>query len=264
MVNSLAVVALLLAAWFSLKKQVLTRSAGVAMVIMGSVITFSLGIGALILMFLFFSTSSMLTGRSNRESSQTRSLIQVLANGGIPMLAAMGNWIVPHSVWFIIYIACIGAANSDTWASEWGKRSSKLPYHWQLGRRVTVGLSGAISLSGTIASLLGALFIVCCGVLILPIFPKPTFIWIILLTLTAWLGQWVDTWLGGFCQGRFRCSECGCLTDHDTHCHQPAVLVHGYGWMTNSMVNSLASFSSGIAGGGIYLWFLSMNWVPPF
>ena len=82
-----------------------------------------------------------------------------LANGGLGAILAILYSLRPNPLLFIAFVGAMAAVNADTWSTDIGILSPSPPRLITSGRRVTPGTSGAISLPGTIAALLGALLI---------------------------------------------------------------------------------------------------------
>lgn len=84
---------------------------------------------------------------------------QVAANGGIPLLMAVGWTIFPHPAWWYAYLGALAAVTADTWATELGALSRRKPRSIITGKRVEPGTSGGITLFGLAASCAGGAFI---------------------------------------------------------------------------------------------------------
>ncbi|MGV3488853.1 MAG: DUF92 domain-containing protein [Tuberibacillus sp.] len=255
-------VCLVLAAILSVKKDWLTLSGALGMVVMGLLIENGFGIYGVLVIFVFFISSNLVSKlyKIKKVPSQSikhppRTLKQVLANGGIPVLASvfvsMGG-----SEFFGIgcFLAAIAEAAADTWASEIGTQKGEKPYHIGLRRRVEPGLSGAVTVAGSLFGLWGAALI---GVIGSGLFFGDTWIQFligfIIVTLTGWLGQWLDTIFGAFLQARYFCDYCHQLTDHAVHCERETKLVYGFPRVTNNVVNGLSAIMTGLIAGGLFL-----------
>lgn len=227
----------------------LTRSGAVAAFFVGGIIYGAFNINGLVLLAFFFLSSSLLTkwkqGQkkqmvSHQETARTAS--QVMANGGVAALAALGMMLWPSFHWVAMFTATLAAATADTWASELGALSKGRPVDLLTGKRVVKGTSGAISLQGTVAALFGSFFISFISGLC---FSFNAF-WIMIFTLFGFIGNVIDTILGGTGQAVYRCRQCGIEIEEKTHCHKRATLIKGRAWLDNDMVNGLAMLSAGV------------------
>src|SRR5207253_1604096 len=108
----------------------------------GAGVTWGFGWPGLALLLSFFLTGSILTQIAQRRGPN-RSARQVLANGGVVLVAALlGSW--PAAA------GAIAAAAADTWATEIGAFSPFPPRLITSGRRVTRCPAGGITALGTL------------------------------------------------------------------------------------------------------------------
>ena len=162
----------------------------------------------------------------------TRDLIQVIANGLIPLVMAVMYSYTLHPAFLIAYVATLAEAFADTAASGFGVFSKNTYDIFKL-RKCECGMSGGVSLVGTLAGLVGA------GILSLYLM---IFDWklALLSTATAFLGVIFDSFLGSLFQIKFRCNACGKLTEKHNHCEKPTTQVAGFAFFDNDVVNLLS------------------------
>jgi len=263
---SLILVTLLLivAGLFSVHRRWLTLAGALTMIIMGDVIDYAFHVIGLVAIFLFFVSSNLITSalqlkqKPTKSASEQRTFSQVFANGGAPMLAALGQVIFPSVFWLGFYLVSIAEATADTWASEIGSKLGGAPFHLRLNRQVPKGLSGAMTKIGSFAGLTGSLMIGLYGILLLEHRSfKNVLIVVCIITLLGWLGQFIDTILGAYVQARYRSEVCGIYTDQPVHCDQPTQLTGGWRWVTNSVVNGFSGLFAGAIGGSAFLLWIS-------
>lgn len=162
---------------------------------------------------------------------------QVLANGGVFALAALGAMLAPHPAWDAVALGALAAAISDTWATEIGTLARGQPRSILTGRAVPHGTSGGVSVQGTLASLAGAAFIA--GVALL-LGWEP---WAALAGAAGGVaGATADSLLGATLQARRWCDRCEMATERNVHgCGEDTRLAGGIGWLDNDAVNAAAT-----------------------
>jgi uncharacterized protein (TIGR00297 family) len=219
------------------------------------------GLGGLILLGIFFLTSSSLSKyKRNRKGyleelhakGSERDWAQVAANGGTAALAGIANFLSPDPVWHVIFSISLASANADTWASEIGVLSKTQPLSIGNFKRVPRGTSGAVSGLGTIAAAAGSLLIAISALFLFSIeWESATIIF-----LLGFAGSLLDTLLGAHYQARFKCAGCGLSTEKTFHCSRQTAKVSGYSWLNNDAVNFLSCFIASLMGMVIYKLFL--------
>ncbi|WP_170067627.1 DUF92 domain-containing protein [Neolewinella xylanilytica] len=224
----------------TVRQRSLSISGAVAAVVLASVVVGSRGYVWLLPLFGFFLSSSLI-GRllpvelesGDPKDKLPRDAVQVLCNGGLfGLLALFGS---PPS----ILLLSLAIAASDTWASEIGRYFRQPTYDIVRGKRVPSGLSGGVSLAGSLAGIGGATFIAQLG------FALPDDYGWTHCGFVAGLGtvgMLVDSLLGALLQARYR-DKSGALTDKRGESN---TLVSGLGWMSNDLVN-LASIGLTVA-----------------
>lgn len=146
------------------RRAALTRSGAWVAAVTGTVLALA-GWTWLALVGVFFITSSILTrleapgrGRASRDRAGRR-WQQVAANGGVAALAAAVYALTGWPQAFGAAAGAIAAATADTWATEVGRWSPTAPRLITTGKPVAPGVSGGITVAGTLASAAGALLI---------------------------------------------------------------------------------------------------------
>ncbi len=224
----------------------------------GALIWEGFGWKGLILIGIFFLSSSLLSKYKQstkeylgelHEKGSSRDWAQVLANGGTAALAGLAEFVAPDPVWILVFSISLAAANADTWASELGVLSKQQPVSIKSFKRVPRGTSGAISGFGTAASAGGSLLIALSADFLFEIGT--------IMTLTIFLlgiaGAMLDTVLGAFIQAKFKCVRCGQRTEKKVHCSVPTSKVSGLTRMNNDAVNFISCFTAAILGLFLFL-----------
>ena len=104
---------------------------------------------------------------------------------------------------------------------------------------------------GMAASFSGALFIALVFCLSGGLFwglPVLRLSWVLIITVSGFLGCVTDSILGAVVQAQYRCASCGRLTEKTEHHGEAAVLVKGFKIMNNDVVNFLSGMVAGVFG----------------
>ncbi|WP_409289278.1 DUF92 domain-containing protein [Peribacillus sp. SCS-37] len=233
------------AALIGWKLGLLTRSGSFMAFMTGAAIAWGFGFKGLIMLGLFFVSSSLWSriGQSRKkqleemlEKGSRRDGIQVLANGGVPAVIALVHGWLPGQEALILFLVSIAAANSDTWGSELGVLSKSKPLSILTFKRVERGTSGAVSLFGTICSAAGAAFIASAALLLFDL-PMSS---AVVAAGFGFLGSLFDTLIGAFIQPQYVCRSCGIQTERTVHCGEAAQRQKGLGFLDNDSVNLLS------------------------
>ena len=248
-----AIVAGIITGW-ARQRGSLTLSGQWAAFFMGIVVT-TVGWPWAALLIAFFLTSTALTRWRAKEKLQftlatlpqstERTATQVFANGGLFMLLAVASIRNENFPWALAGVGALAAASADTWSTEIGTLFGVAPRSILTWRPSARGMSGGISVSGTAAGVAGSLFIA-----VLATFAMPGFGWrmIAAATLGGFAGCLGDSALGAGLQSRRWCDRCREWTERRVHpCGFRTVHRRGFAWITNDIVNALATLIGAIA-----------------
>ncbi len=229
------------------KLNVLTIDGALGAFIMGLFIFGSGGWKFLVPIGLFFLTSSFLSKILKNDKDKNfesfgkgsrRDLIQVYANGVIPMLISIWWLYDPSEILYIAFLASVASATADTWATEIGIYSKIAPRNCISFRKLKPSVSGGVTLFGTIASLLGA------GIISLSAqFFLQSSAQALLVLLAGFTGSIFDSIIGATVQAIYVCNKCGKRTERSQHCGNSTVLESGNKTINNDMVNLLCTLS---------------------
>lgn len=209
------------------------------------------GVFALTVLLLAYGTIAGISAvRKKRlgKGEHGRGFLQILINGGFGTLAMLAHGFTGHKGLLIVSLVAIGGCFVDSVSSDVGTLSKKPPYDLLLHKAVPSGLSGGVSLLGTVCALLAsaaiAASLVCCLSLQ----------WTDLLILTGLMfGQsLLDSLLGSGLQVKYQCVSCGSLTEKKLHCDRETHYHSGLVWMDNNMVNFLSSLAVTLTALAIY------------
>jgi len=192
---------------------------------------------------LAFLLSSSLWTRwpgASRVNDTTRSAKQVLANGLAPMMFTILALANPHPALTCAVVGSFAAAAADTWATEWGGKFGGRPLSLRNFKRVVSGQSGAISVVGTVASIIGAVFIAAVSAYVGMI----DWSHLIVIGAAGTLGSLLDSIAGAWVQGIWK-------TTNSSYSEQPPgdrklSPERGFRWVDNDIVNVIATLSGGL------------------
>lgn len=231
----------------------LTLGGGVAAALLGIWVIVFQGIPWLLPLVAFLVSSTLLgkllrarSASGDAKQGQPRDAAQVFANGGIYGIAAA---LLPQTEAQLVMALCMSAAAADTWASECGIARKGRTYDVIGLRPVPVGLSGGISLGGTLGAAAGALLLAALGATLIRGWQSPGATIGLVATLTGLglAGMLIDSVLGSLLQAKYR-GPSGALQDSEA---DGAGLVGGWRWMSNDAVNLVTSLL--IAGIGLMM-----------
>lgn len=144
-------------------------------ILIGTVITSTLGLPGFALMAAFFVIGSAVTRLGfavkaargiAQERGGARGWRNAWANGGVPaVLALMAGVVPPHlsALYVVAYAASVATAAADTCSSEIGKAYGRRTFLVTTLRPVLPGTEGAVSLEGTLGGFLGGLAVAWLG-----------------------------------------------------------------------------------------------------
>jgi uncharacterized protein (TIGR00297 family) len=233
--------------------KLLTISGAIAAFVVGFLVVLGLGVKGLVILGLFFVTSSSWSKIKSDNKRKAEELLvkgsqrdwqQVLANGGLAAVVSAVYYLTNDSVWLLGFCICIAAANSDTWASEIGSMSKGRPINVKTFKRSERGTSGAVSLLGTFAAVIGSLLIALASFFLFDL----TITEFYFILIFGFFGNLVDTILGAFIQASYQCLDCGSITEKQTHCGKKAKLMKGFHFLNNDTVNFLSVFFALVMG----------------
>jgi uncharacterized protein (TIGR00297 family) len=166
----------------------------------------------------------------------------VLANGGVATACAVA-WGCSHEPRFALAFAgAYAAATADTWGTEIGTLARRRPRSILTLQPIPTGLSGGVTIPGTLGELAGALWLAVAGTLGLAL--AGTSAQLAPLAIGGIAGATTDSLLGATVQELRRCDRCERTCETDPHaCGTPTRLVRGVPGFGNDLVNLLATLA---------------------
>lgn len=238
---------------FADKKQALTKSGIILAVVVDIIISFTLGNFGFIILFAFF-VLGLVTDKikkryknkgrevnAARHSHTPRDYRQVLANSLVATMSSVLFYLTASRSFLLCFVVAFAEALSDTAASGIGAISKNTFDPFRMCRCES-GLSGGMSLLGTVASIPAAAII---GIIAYG-FSKISLIEILIVTLAAFLGALFDSLLGSIVQIKFRCQVCNKITEEAYHCGIRTVRHSGISFVDNNVVNFLSTLFAAI------------------
>lgn len=233
----------------------LSPSGTIAAILLGTSIVGTGGWWAGGILVTFFVTSSALSRLTRNQEPQARGSrrdwVQVLANGWGLLLGCLLWAITGWEPWFFFGVGSVAAATADTWGSEVGPTSTSAPRLVTNLRLVAPGTSGAVSLRGTFASLVGAVLIGLLTALAssssaLSVNHLVVFAGV---SLAGFAGGMVDSLLGATVQERRWCGSCAKETEANPHrCGTPTSVNGGTPGINNDVVNTVCVLTGALIG----------------
>ncbi len=252
LVAALPAGAVALSAW---RIRALTHSGALAALAVGTITFGCGGWQAAAVLFAFFLPSVALSrvGRGRKNAlvdvgkHGARDAWQVLANGGVAALCILA-WRLGAPL-AAAFSGAFAAAAADTWGTEIGVLARAQPRSILTWQRLPTGLSGGISLQGSIATLAGAALVGIVAALVhlgalLPV------------TIGGFAGALLDSLLGASAQSLRWCPQCHRACETDPHaCGSATTLRRGWQWLSNDAVNFAATLCGAAVAGA-----LSLHW----
>lgn len=247
---------------FASKKQALTISGIIAALAVDIAISIPLRNFGFCILLAFFAggvaidkiKKSALKSKQNiaepiEKRGSRRDHIQVLANALVASVCAVLHLVFGGKVFVIAFVASIAEAFADTAASGIGALSGRA-YDIFRRRPCQVGLSGGMSVLGTLASLVAAILI---GLLALG-FGEINPAEMIIIAIAAVLGAFFDSLLGSLAQVKYKCTVCDSIVEREQHCGTPTVRHSGLSFVNNDVVNLVSTLFAAVVAAAIY-WF---------
>lgn len=230
----------------------LTISGALSALVVGFLVFHFTGLGGWVLLMLFFTTSNILgklaktvagnVGIEIQKKSGARDWAQVMANGGLGAASALLYGLSGSRISLVMFGVSVAASTADTWASEVGILSQKPPVSIRTFRPVPTGMSGGVSLLGTLSSLLGSMLIAIAWYATFADYFDSSWLFLAsIIAVSGMVGSLADSYLGATVQGHYYDPVKKQMTEHDQKNGEKLELCRGIRWIDNDTVNFISN-----------------------
>ena len=235
------------------EKKLLTKDGIFAAILVDVLISISLGnFGfTLLLTFLLLGALSDKVKTKKGQKKQTsdkRNWKQVLANSSVATVLAIIYFLTKNNVFAVCFAASLAEALSDTFSSSFGSLAPRA-YDIIRMKKVKKGLSGGVSLVGTLFGLLGAAIIALISLSFGCVDAKL----LLIIVTSAFLGMLFDSILGSLLQVKYKCPVCCEITEKRMHCNIETTHTAGIKCINNNVVNLLSTAFSAFLSALLFL-----------
>jgi uncharacterized protein (TIGR00297 family) len=219
---------------FAVLKKWLTQSGGAAACLTAMFLLTTGGFKAFVAPGIFLLSGSLLSKLNNHADEKNgRNAKQVFANGIVGVIFLIFYKFSHNNVYLIATLVSFCISMADSVSSEVGMYFKQTTYNIITFKKMQVGLSGGISLAGTVAGLLGAASI---ALVVTFVYNVPITTGVI-IALAGFGGMLVDSILGSLFQAKYKKAN-GIILDAAA---DNATLLKGYAWCNNDAVNIISN-----------------------
>ena len=180
----------------------LTRNGSLSAYLLGIYLFCIMGINWAIPVIFFFTGSVIFTkihasvNQKKTAISQPRNSWQVIANSLAAIVFSVFYFWSTQSIFIFLFIASVAAVTADTWASEIGPVFNRRCLSLANLKTGKAGISGGISVAGSLAAFLGALSVAVLSYYLF--FNELNIRMILIITLSGFFASFTDSILGAF------------------------------------------------------------------
>ena len=231
---------LALVAW---KKDYLTFQASLMAFIFAIVLVVKHEIYIYILLCFFYGSAILVDKILNficgkpkqlKECRKTNQIVAIL----FPLTCGLLlYWMTHRQFYYIVSITVISGSLCDTIASAVGSAKKRVTYDIITFRRVTTGISGGITVIGTIFGISASIWLVVFVHMTEGIHTHIGLWGLLYICCISILSMFLDSILGSLFQVKYRCQVCGKISDHKECCNQTGIQCNRTGFLSNTGVN---------------------------
>ena len=178
-----------------------------------------------------------------KKEKHTRTGRQIVAVGLVPLTFVIVSYFTKEIIFQYLFTLAITEQFADSMASDIGRLTNGKNVDIIGFKPMEKGLSGGVSLLGTLVALFSCFFLP----LIPFLFNRLELIPFLLIGAFAFVGVLVDSVLGSLFQVLYLCPNCGKRVETHNHCEVEAEKIKGFKIIDNTMVNLL----TGVVCGGL-------------
>ena len=238
---------------FSVRKNALTKGGITSAIVLDIAVSLAFGNPGFVILSAFFIGSIIVDKIKNLHKKQSRNneslktdcrdYMQVFANGLVAFASAVAFLLTDNILFFIPFVASMAEAFSDTVASGMGTFAS-VTYDPFRMRKCDNGISGGMSVIGTVSSLLASVIISFIAYFLnVDGYGINEFI---VVAISGFAGAVFDSFLGSLLQVKYQCHVCGKITEREEHCDTSTVKYSGVAIIDNDVVNMISCAFSAI------------------
>lgn len=178
------------------------------------------------------------------KKSGPRDVIQLFANGGAALVLSIILLCTGSKLCVFGFVAATAEALGDSSASAIGSSSKGKVVDICRREEVPKGLSGGISLWGSLSCIMACIIVAFFAVAIGLISSQES----VCIIISSCICCFLDSVLGSCVQVKYRCKKCGAITEKEIHCDEETGYYSGIKFIDNDCVNAICNvFSGGIA-----------------
>jgi len=187
--------------------------------------------------FLISKVKKVIIKKDNNRVEQPRGFMQILINGGFGSLFMVIYDITGSTSMLIVSLISIGGCFIDSVSSDLGVLSSQKPYDLIKRKYVARGLSGGVTILGTLSALCFSVVLA----LFISIHTDFSYIKLVMICSVIFSQTVIDSILGSLFQEKYICSKCKEITEQELHCEIKTIHYSGIPHINNNTVNFLSS-----------------------
>ncbi len=170
-----------------------------------------------------------------------RGVVQVLCNSLPALIYGAVYFATGRHSFLIASAVTVCAGISDSAASDLGILSNGKVISLLTFKRVERGISGGVSLLGTLSAFVTSVIIASTVFAVGEVGLKG--LWII--ALMGFVGTVIDSALGASLQAGYKCAVCDKITERREHCGEATLLIKGIKCVDNNVVNAVSLLLAG-------------------